>query len=119
MKKTLLQMEEKIILLEQRVGRGEFNSATTKVVHLTNNPLSQLASARSAEAPPFEKTLSHLKNILKNNKIDPSVIGRVIQEMMKIPETPENNVLQGMAGEPGVDKPSKDSIAIINNLKKK
>ena len=84
MKKTLLQMEEKIILLEQRVGRGEFNSATTKVVHLTNNPLSQLASAHGAEALPFEKTLSHLKNILKNNKIDPSVIGRVIQEMMKI-----------------------------------
>ena len=120
MKKTLMQMEEKIILLEQRVGRGEFNSATTKVVHLTNNPLSQLASAHGAEALPFEKTLSHLKNILKNNKIDPSVIGTVIQEMMKIPGAPESSVLQSMAEEPSAStKPSKDSMMIINNLKKK
>ena len=115
-----MQMEEKIILLEQRVGRGEFNSATTKVVHLTNNPLSQLASAHGAEALPFEKTLSHLKNILKNNKIDPSVIGTVIQEMMKIPGAPESSVLQSMAEEPSAStKPSKDSMMIINNLKKK
>ena len=120
MKKALLQMEEKIILLEQRVGRGEFNSATTKVVHLTNNPLSQIAATHSTKAPSLDKALSHLTNIMKNAKIDPSVINTVIQEMNKIPWVSENTLPQSMTAQQSAStNSSKDSVAIINNLKKK
>ena len=36
------KLESEITLLEEKIGRGEFNSSTTKVLHLANNPTSEM-----------------------------------------------------------------------------
>ena len=60
------KMEEKIIILEQRVGRGEYNANTTKVVHFTMNPAAQVDVTKRDKVKLLENEIVHLKAMIKN-----------------------------------------------------
>jgi predicted DNA-binding protein (UPF0251 family) len=94
-------LEQKIIVLEQRVGRGEYNANTTKVVHLTMNPAATEATAREhIKLKRLEEEILRLKSII--NK-DNEKIG-------------ENANIDSQISQNKLDR---NSNVIINNLKKK
>ena len=66
LKKEKSKMEEKIIILEQRVGRGEYNANTTKVVHFTMNPAAQVDVMKRDKVNLLENEIVHLKAMIKN-----------------------------------------------------
>jgi mitotic spindle assembly checkpoint protein MAD1 len=101
LKNTTSKLERKIIILEQRVGRGEYNANTTKVVHLTMNPAATEATAQEHnKLKRLEEEILRLKSIISKDKLK-------IDENADIDSRVSQNKLD------------KDNNVIINNLKKK
>lgn len=62
--KLLEKAEKEIAVFENRLGRGEFNAETTKVVHLSVNPTSEtLSSQLSALRQENESLRSRLEKV--------------------------------------------------------
>ncbi|GLD93300.1 hypothetical protein PINS_up001892 [Pythium insidiosum] len=69
--KHLKSLEEDCAKMEKRLGRGEFNPATTKVVHLSLNPTSELLGEKNAtsECEQLRKENEQLRSALKASAV--------------------------------------------------
>ena len=107
------KMEEKIIILEQRVGRGEYNANTTKVVHFTMNPAAQVDVTKRDKVKLLENEIVHLKAMIKNNNVE-------IDNKMNTSKDGNRNFKnsKNCIGNKGSDVDIDRNI-MINNLKKK
>jgi len=113
LKKEKSKMEEKIIILEQRVGRGEYNANTTKVVHFTMNPAAQVDVTKRDKVKLLENEIVHLKAMIKNNNEE-------IDNKMNMSKDGNRNFKnsKNCIGNKGSDVDIDRNI-MINNLKKK
>jgi len=113
LKKVKSKMEEKIIILEQRVGRGEYNANTTKVVHFTMNPAAQVDVTKRDKVKLLENEIVHLKAMIKNNNVE-------IDNKMNTSKDGNRNFKnsKNCIGNKGSDVDIDRNI-MINNLKKK
>ena len=113
LKKEKSKMEEKIIILEQRVGRGEYNANTTKVVHFTMNPAAQVDVTKRDKVKLLENEIVHLKAMIKNNNEE-------IDNKMNTSKDGNRNFKnsKNCIGNKGSDVDIDRNI-MINNLKKK
>jgi hypothetical protein len=58
--KYVEQLGKEVAVLESRVGKGEYNHLTTKVLHLTNNPASKLVGNKREQQSAIELVIVDL-----------------------------------------------------------
>ncbi|KAJ0411674.1 hypothetical protein ATCC90586_002058 [Pythium insidiosum] len=77
--KHLKSVEQDCAKMEKRLGRGEFNPATTKVVHLSVNPTSELLDTKkvSSECEQLRKENEQLRSALKASEAKSTPAGAV------------------------------------------
>lgn len=70
LKKERLRLDELVGRLESKVGRGEFNAKTTKVLHLSMNPDQMRRKAQAEERKTLKEEVARLRDIIQTNGID-------------------------------------------------